>query len=121
MLADSIARMIEEMLNESFKGVHSRDIVKGTVVLVTETEIVFNIGYKCDGTMTKDEFGGTDAPLCEQVKEGDEMDVMVVMVGERWRFGSGDTGYLGNHRLSQGNPYDGTACSPAHSPGPLFR
>lgn len=72
----------EEMLNESFKGVHSRDIVKGTVVLVTETEIVFNIGYKCDGTMTKEEFGGTDAPLCEQVKEGDEMDVMVVKVGD---------------------------------------
>lgn len=72
----------EEMLNESFKGVHSRDIVKGTVVQVTETEIVFNIGYKCDGTMTKEEFGGTDAPLSEQVKVGDEMEVLVVKVGD---------------------------------------
>ncbi len=72
----------EELFNESFRGVHARDIVKGTVVQVTDAEIVFNIGYKCDGTMTKEEFGGTDAPLTEQVKEGDEMDVMVVKVSD---------------------------------------
>ena len=72
----------EEMLNETFREVHSRDIVKGTVVQVTETEIVFDIGYKCDGTMTKDEFGGTDEPLEQQVHVGDVIDVMVVKVGD---------------------------------------
>ena len=72
----------EELLNESFREVHSRDIVKGTVVQVGETEIVFDIGYKCDATMSKDEFGGTDAPLSEQVHEGDVMDVLVVKVGD---------------------------------------
>ena len=50
----------EELLNESFKEVHSRDIVTGTVVQVTDSEIVLNIGYKCDGTMTREEYGGTD-------------------------------------------------------------
>ena len=72
----------EELLNESFREVHSRDIVKGTVVQVGESEIVFDIGYKCDATMSKDEFGGTDAPLSEQVHEGDVMDVLVVKVGD---------------------------------------
>ena len=72
----------EELLNESFREVHSRDIVKDTVVQVGETEIVFDIGYKCDATMSKDEFGGTDAPLSEQVHEGDVMDVLVVKVGD---------------------------------------
>ncbi|MBR2263876.1 MAG: bifunctional 4-hydroxy-3-methylbut-2-enyl diphosphate reductase/30S ribosomal protein S1 [Firmicutes bacterium] len=72
----------EEMLNETFREVHSRDIVKGTVVQVNEAEIVFDIGYKCDGTMTKDEFGGTDEPLEQQVHVGDVIDVMVVKVGD---------------------------------------
>ncbi|MBC8543009.1 bifunctional 4-hydroxy-3-methylbut-2-enyl diphosphate reductase/30S ribosomal protein S1 [Bianquea renquensis] len=72
----------EELLNESFKEVHSRDIVTGTVVQVTDSEIVLNIGYKCDGTMTREEYGGTDAPLTEQVKVGDVMEVLVVKVGD---------------------------------------
>ena len=74
--------VFEAMLNESFKEIHSRDIVTGTVVQVAENEIVFNIGYKCDGTMSKAEFGGSDAPLTEQVKEGDTIEVMVVKVGD---------------------------------------
>lgn len=74
--------VFEEMLNESFKEIHSRDIVTGIVAQVTDNEIVFNIGYKCDGTMTKAEFGGSDAPLTEQVKVGDEMEVMVIKVGD---------------------------------------
>ncbi len=72
----------EELLNESFKEVHSRDIVTGTVVQVTDSEIVLNIGYKCDGTMSREEYGGTDAPLTEQVKVGDVMEVLVVKVGD---------------------------------------
>lgn len=78
----SEVNVFEEMLNESLKEIHSRDIVTGTVVRVTETEIVFNIGYKCDGTMTKYEFGGTDDPLTDQVKVGDKMEVLVVKVGD---------------------------------------
>lgn len=74
--------VFEEMLNESLKEIHSRDIITATVMQVTDNEIVFNIGYKCDGTMTKAEFGGTDAPLSEQVKVGDTMEVMVVKVGD---------------------------------------
>ena len=74
--------VFEEMLNESFQEVHSGYVVQGTVVQVTDTEIVFNIGYKCDGTMTKAEFGGTDAPLTEQVHVGDQMEVKVIKVGD---------------------------------------
>lgn len=78
----SESNVFEEMLNESFKEIHSRDIVSGTVAQVTDNEIVFNIGYKCDGTMTKAEFGGSDAPLTEQVQVGDTFEVMVVKVGD---------------------------------------
>jgi 4-hydroxy-3-methylbut-2-enyl diphosphate reductase len=78
----SEVNVFEEMLNESLREIHSRDVVTGTVVQVTESEIVFNIGYKCDGTMTKYEFGGTDEPLTEQVKLGDKMEVLVIKVGD---------------------------------------
>lgn len=74
--------VFEEMLNESLQEVHSGYVVTGTVVQVTENEIVFNIGYKCDGTMSRAEFGGTEAPLSEQVKTGDQMEVKVVKVGD---------------------------------------
>ena len=81
-VAGKMSENFEEMLNASNLEVHSRDIIKGTVVQVSETEIVFDIGYKCDATMTKDEFGGTDAPLKDQVHVGDEMEVLVVKVGD---------------------------------------
>ncbi len=74
--------LFEEMLNESYQEVHSGYVVQGKVLEVTDTEIVFNIGYKCDGTMTKAEFGGTDAPLQDQVKVGDQMEVKVIKVGD---------------------------------------
>ena len=74
--------VFEEMLNESFQEVHSGFVVQGKVIGVTDTEIVFNIGYKCDGTMTKAEFGGTEEPLQDQVKVGDQMEVKVIKVGD---------------------------------------
>lgn len=73
----------EEMLNESYVNVRTGAVVTGTVLQVTEGEIVFNIGCKCDGIMTKSEFGGTDAPLTEQVKVGDEIEVKVIKKGDQ--------------------------------------
>lgn len=73
----------EELLNESLVNVRTGDIVTGTVMQVMEGEIVLNIGCKCDGTMTKSEFGGTDAPLTEQVNVGDEIEVKVIKKGDQ--------------------------------------
>ncbi len=71
------------LLDESFqneKGIQLGDIVSGYVVQITESEIVFNIGSKCDGIMTKAEFSGDPRPLAEQVHIGDKMDVKVIKV-----------------------------------------
>lgn len=74
----------EELLNASLKPIHNGNIVRGTVVQVNDEkgEIVFNIGFKSDGIMTRNDFGGTDEPLSAQIHEGDEIDVQVVHVGE---------------------------------------
>ena len=71
------------LLDESFqneKGIELGDIVSGYVVQITENEIVFNIGSKCDGIMTKAEFGGDARALSEQVHVGDKMEVKVIKV-----------------------------------------
>jgi len=71
------------LLDESFqneKGFQLGDIVSGNVVQITESEIVFNIGSKCDGIMTKAEFGGDARALSEQVHVGDRMDVKVIKI-----------------------------------------
>ena len=73
----------EEMLNESFKEVHSGDIVKGTVVHVSDNEIVLNIGYKSDAIMSKEEYSADPTVvLAEEVKVDDEMEVMIAKVGD---------------------------------------
>ena len=73
----------EEMLNESFKEVHSGDIVKGTVVHVSDNEIVLNIGYKSDAVMSKEEYSADPSVvLADEVKVDDELEVMVAKVGD---------------------------------------
>ncbi len=81
--AMSETNTFEELLNESFKEVHSGDIVKGTVVHVSENEIVLNIGYKSDALMNKDEYSADPSVvLTDEVKVDDEMEVVVAKVGD---------------------------------------
>ncbi|MCL2360503.1 MAG: bifunctional 4-hydroxy-3-methylbut-2-enyl diphosphate reductase/30S ribosomal protein S1 [Defluviitaleaceae bacterium] len=73
----------EEMLDESFKPLHSGRIVKGTVIRVTPTEVTVDLGYKSDGIITRQEF--TDDPtveLTEATKPGDEFDVFIIRVND---------------------------------------
>lgn len=73
----------EELLNESFKEVHSGDIVKGTVDKVTDSEVTLNIGYKCDATMTREEYSlDSTVVLTDEVKVGDEMEAKIIHVGD---------------------------------------
>ena len=62
----------EQMLEESFKTIHSGEVVEGTVIDVKPEEIVLNIGYKSDGILTRNEY--TNEPnvdLTTVVKAGD--------------------------------------------------
>ena len=43
----------EEMLDETFKTIHTGEVVDGTVIDVKEDQIILNIGYKADGLMTR--------------------------------------------------------------------
>ncbi len=73
----------EQMLEESFKTIHSGEVVEGTVIDVKPEEIVLNIGYKSDGILTRNEY--TNEPnvdLTTIVKAGDKMEVKVLKVND---------------------------------------
>lgn len=73
----------EQMLEESLKTIHTGEVVEGTVIDVKPEEIVLNIGYKCDGILTRNEY--TNEPnvdLTTVAKPGDTMEVKVLKVND---------------------------------------
>ena len=73
----------EQMLEESFKTIHTGEVLDGTVISVKEDEIVLNIGYKADGILTRNEYSNTPGvDLRTVVKEGDVMTVKVLKVND---------------------------------------
>ncbi len=73
----------EQMLEESFKTVHTNQVVEGTVISVKAEEAVLNIGCKADGILTRYEY--TSEPnfdLTTALKEGDTLTTKVVKVND---------------------------------------
>lgn len=62
----------------TFKAVTDGEMVKGTVVGLTKTDVVINIGFKSDGLVSLNEF--RDIP---GLQTGDEVEVMVVEKEDR--------------------------------------
>ena len=80
--AESFAQEFEEY-EKSLITLNTRDIVKGTVMDVTEKGISVNLGYKSDGFVPASEV--TDDPtadIASMYKEGDEVEVFVVRVND---------------------------------------
>ncbi|MCR4781919.1 MAG: 30S ribosomal protein S1 [Lachnospiraceae bacterium] len=73
----------EQMLEASMKTIHNGEIVEGTVIYVKPDEIALNIGYKCDGIITRNEYTeDSSLDLTTAVKEGDTMEAIVTKVNE---------------------------------------
>lgn len=63
----------DKLYEETFKAVNDNEMVNGTIVGLTKTDVVVNIGYKSDGLISLNEF----RDLAE-VKVGDEIEVLIV-------------------------------------------
>ena len=73
----------EQMLEASFKTIHTGEVVEGTVIDVKPNEIILNIGYKSDGVLTKNEYtNDSSVDLSTVVKVGDTMEVKVLKVND---------------------------------------
>jgi len=71
------------MLDESLMSLRNGAIVKGTIVRVTPTEVIVDLGYKSDGIITKSEFiEDSSVVLTEVAKPGDVVEVFVIRVND---------------------------------------
>jgi len=77
------SQSFEEMLDQSLMSLRNGAVVKGTVVRVTNTEVIVDLGYKSDGIITKAEFTeDSSAVLTEITKPGDIVEVFVIRVND---------------------------------------
>ena len=73
----------EQMLEDSFKTIHTGEVVEGTVISVKPEEIILNIGYKADGIITKNEYTNeSNVDLTTCVSVGDSMEAKVLKVND---------------------------------------
>ncbi|MDE7200453.1 MAG: 30S ribosomal protein S1 [Lachnospiraceae bacterium] len=73
----------EQMLEESFKTIHTGEVIEGTIIDVKPDEAILNIGYKSDGILTRNEY--TNEPnvdLTTLLNPGDKMEVKVLKVND---------------------------------------
>ncbi len=73
----------EQMLEESFKTIHTGEVVTGTVISVKPDCITLNIGYKLDGIISRSEYTNNNSlDLSTVVHEGDEITAKVLKVND---------------------------------------
>ncbi|MGE4214942.1 MAG: bifunctional 4-hydroxy-3-methylbut-2-enyl diphosphate reductase/30S ribosomal protein S1 [Anaerotignaceae bacterium] len=73
----------QQMLDESLVTLHTGDVVKGTVIQISNEEVSVNLGYKSDGVIPRGEYS-SDATVVpsKEVSLGDEIEVFVVRVND---------------------------------------
>lgn len=68
---------LEKVYDSTFKSIEESELLQGTVVGLTKTDAIINIGFKSDGLVSLNEFRDMD------VKIGDDIEVMVVEKEDR--------------------------------------
>ncbi|MBQ9566454.1 MAG: 30S ribosomal protein S1 [Lachnospiraceae bacterium] len=72
-----------QMLDETFKTIHTGEIVEGTIIDVKPDEIILNIGYKSEGIITRNEYSNDNSiDLTQAVSVGDKLDAKVLKLND---------------------------------------
>ncbi len=64
---------LEKVYDSTFKSIDESQLLQGTIVGLTKTDVIINIGFKSDGLVSLNEFRDM-----QDVKIGDDIEVMVV-------------------------------------------
>jgi len=75
---DDEKQKYDKVYENTFVAITDGTLIKGTVVGITKTDVVLNIGFKSDGLVSLNEFRDTQG-----LKVGDEVEVMVVEKEDR--------------------------------------
>lgn len=73
----------EREINASFKTINEGDILKGTVIGITDTEVIVDLGYYAEGVITVEDY--SDDPsfsVKEHVKPADEVEATVIALDD---------------------------------------
>ena len=70
-----------EAYNESFKGIVEGAVVSGTVLKISESHVVVDVGFKSEGRISLSEFRDEEGKL--EVKPGDKVDVLLERTEDR--------------------------------------
>lgn len=76
--SDEKQKEMEELYDSTFKDITENELLTGQIVGKTKTDVIINIGFKSDGLVSLNEFRDLD-----EVKIGDEVEVMVVEKEDR--------------------------------------
>lgn len=72
-----------EAIESSFTRIHRGEIVKGTILYVTDNEVMVNINYKADGIIHKDELSSdTNVNPKDLFSIGDVIDVCIIRIDD---------------------------------------
>jgi ribosomal protein S1 len=73
-------KLQDQVLDEmgSLKFYHRGDLVEGTIVQVTEDQIIVDIGTKTEGIITRDEIGLVPTPDMSEYAVGDRIQAVVI-------------------------------------------
>jgi 4-hydroxy-3-methylbut-2-enyl diphosphate reductase len=72
-----------EAIDSSFKRINRGDVLKGTVLYVTNNEVMVNINYKSDGIIQREEMSKDSEVNPKDIfKVGDEIDVYVLKLDD---------------------------------------
>ena len=78
-----LEQTFEQMLNESFKTIHTGEVAEGTVIDVKPDMAILNIGYKSDGILTRNEYTNDNSvDLTQVLKVGQTLEVKVLKVND---------------------------------------
>jgi small subunit ribosomal protein S1 len=78
--ADRMAQLME-LYDDSFRNMAEGEVVKGTVLRVTETAVVVDVGYKSEGLIAINEFLDENGQVT--VQGGDMIDVLLERTEDR--------------------------------------
>jgi len=65
-------KQYEEIYEKTLKSISDHEVIEGTIVDISEREVIVNIGYKSDGTVPTSELKYKD-----EIKKGDKIDVYI--------------------------------------------
>ncbi|MGI6192048.1 MAG: bifunctional 4-hydroxy-3-methylbut-2-enyl diphosphate reductase/30S ribosomal protein S1 [Christensenellales bacterium] len=80
---DAAADEFTKAFEKTLVRIQNGQVLTGTIVQITDSEVCVNIGYKSDGFIPRSEFtADADGDLADKYKVGDEIEVEIVKVND---------------------------------------